>query len=273
MNNAHTNDDLSAYYDDQLPPDRHVEAVKHATECPECAAELEAYAKLSQMVAASDLPSPPESLWSNIEQQLAVEQRKRRFRLPVGQHHQLSRWLLIAASLLLVAGLGATAVIVWHKARVPRNIVDLSDYLNLFEKDPDQAIKLLAMKYHGRPIVLTRTKTNDREIAALIKELPDNYSIKDAVVLKMPGCTCVHCTCGSTHEDTVAILAQDKSRPVQFGKRPVIHTRCGGTNCQVVQVGSRLAVTWQQGNHKITVIGIRNLDEIEKLIAEIKRKS
>lgn len=274
MNCSDSQKRLSDYYDDQLPRQQRDEMALHVDQCETCLAELDDFARLSRQVADGKTPAPPAAIWENIQSALRAEQSAQVIKpRPSQVWRRAYRWVAIAACLLIAAGLGSVGWTTWHKSRDARHAVDLGRYLDLFEQNPDEALKLLVAKYDGKPIALTTETTDHGTVAQVVRHLPSDYSLNDAHILKMPGCNCVHCTCRAADGETLAVLEHAPNQVVTFGKRPVIQTRCDGTNCKIVRVGDRLAVSWQQNNRCITVIGVRNLEEVEQLIARMNPKA
>ena len=83
----------------------------------------------------------------------------------------------------------------------------------------------------------------------------------------MPCCTCVQSLCKRTDGTTVAIFEHDNAQPDWFGRRQTNTIDCAGQCCTLVRVDSQLAATWQFGQRHITVIGARDVTEIDKLAA------
>lgn len=94
---------ISRLIDRELTPVEGEELAAHARECEECRAVYTAFVSLSDMLS-SDLVDPPEELGENVMAEIRRSELWKQNRKP---RRQLRRWAALAASAVLVIGLGA----------------------------------------------------------------------------------------------------------------------------------------------------------------------
>ena len=259
---------LSAYYDGELPDDKHADVKVHLDGCSECARQLAGFEKLSALATSVATPDPPSEIWEELERQLDEEpafqpvEQKRRSPLTT------PRLLTLAASLLIAVGIGWWAYQSWHAPNEHDHLaVDFDEYLELFPQDPAKAQQLLAAKYDGHPVEIEAAAEQLGYRPSVADGLPDGMTLVSTHVMKMPCCTCVGCVCERDDGSKFASFEHDDEQPVWFGDRPAVAASCCGKRCSLMQVDSDLVVGWQQGRRHITVIGARDLEEINQLVA------
>ncbi|MBR0208029.1 MAG: zf-HC2 domain-containing protein [Oscillospiraceae bacterium] len=94
---------ISRLIDREITPEEGEELAAHARECEECRAVYTAFVSLSHMLS-SELVDPPEELAENVMAEIRRSELWKQNRKP---RRQLRRWAAIAASAVLVIGLGA----------------------------------------------------------------------------------------------------------------------------------------------------------------------
>lgn len=270
MNCAEIQQRLSAYYDGELPDGVATEIAAHLRDCPSCAEELASFGKLSDLSRRLDEPLAPAHLWSEIEAKLDAAASelpevapRRGLRLP-------SRFLAIAATIAIAAGIGVLGYQSWMMWSGHQMAATFATYLNEFHQRPDQAQQFLLTSYKGRSTTLQDAEATLGYEPLVAKSLPPGYSVKDVYLLHMPCCTCAQVVCENKEGQTIAIFEHDIDQPAWSGGRPVSKCRCEGVPTSVVQVGDRLAATWQQGKRYFTVVGAGDLDEVTEFVAHFK---
>ena len=94
---------ISRLVDREITPEEGEELAAHARECEECRAVYTAFVSLSEMLSG-DLVDPPEELSENVMAEIRRSELWKQNRKP---RRRLRRWAAIAASAVLVIGLGA----------------------------------------------------------------------------------------------------------------------------------------------------------------------
>lgn len=100
---AYYQDLISRLIDREITPEEGEELAAHARECEECRAVYTAFVSLSEMLSG-DLVDPPEELSENVMAEIRRSELWKQNRKP---RRRLRRWAAIAASAVLVIGLGA----------------------------------------------------------------------------------------------------------------------------------------------------------------------
>ncbi len=262
---------LSAYYDDELLSDKRTAVAEHLAGCHDCAGELQEFGLLSAMTEGLAQPEPPAHLWEQIAQQMDVEARDvsprttrpgwrgwtRRPAVRVG--------LAAAAAILIVVG--------WfgYDAWVDRGHQDFEavfgQYLEQLRHDPTGAQQILLARYEGQAVDAGQAVTAAGYRPVVADGMPAGYSVEATYVMKMPCCTCVQCFCKRSDGSIIAVFEHDDEDPGWFGGRPVRQAVCGGKPCRIVDLDQRLAATWRRGDRHVTVVGVRDTTEVDRLVA------
>jgi len=270
MNCSEVHDLLSDYYDNELSDDLR-EAVRfHLKTCTHCAGEIGAFEKISQLAGNLSNPVPPSELWGELETRLQNELKPMsRIVEQPGSRTPLKRipkysLLLVATTLLLVIGvcylyheqtshLHSSSVFIQYVAAFVHNPdsaqqILLKNYQNDFVS-PEQAVKLLGYE------------------PAIVRSLPAGYEMQASYVMKMPCCTCLQTICKRKDGSSLVIFEHDDETPEWFEGQSKINTSCNGEKCCLVNLEQRIAASWKHDKRHVTVIGIRDVSEVNELIA------
>jgi hypothetical protein len=69
----------------------------------------------------------------------------------------------------------------------------------------------------------------------------------------------------------VAIFEHEDDPEQWFGDRPMIRCRCHGQSAELVQVhGQQLAASWQHNSRRITLVGADSIEEVARIMDELK---
>lgn len=260
---------MSAYFDGELPSQEQEAVAKHLKNCSVCAAELAAFGNLSDMAADLSRLEPPPEVWEEVAGGLSAESEQ----VPVepktvGTWRNVSpRALAVAASILVVAAswFGYTH---WSGHHHDAFTAEFGEYLDKFHQDPVEAQEYLLGTYDGKP-------TDPNDVIKLVgyrpavaDGVPPGYSVGPTYVMKMPCCTCVQCLCQREDGSTIVVFEHDDDEGHEwFGDRPESKKKCSGKQCSLVQLNDKVAATWKRNGRHITVVGIRDDDEISELVA------
>ena len=261
---------LSAFHDGELTPDLQTAVSEHVKGCEQCAARLAEIRELSRMSA--DMPSPPvpTDIWPQLEEKLAADVPAQRTNLV----HLIRRrhlWIGLSTAALVVVAV-STAAIVWLRQADDGHghvAVSFDRYLEEFERNPVAAQQVLLSSYEGRAVTYDEAATKVRYQPMTPERLPNGLSRKAIYLLRMPCCLCVQAI--YQHEDgqTLAVFEHVDDQPIWFGKRPMIHARCNGTPCSLVQVDDRLAASWKRKGRYVTMIGADDVQQVAELMASL----
>jgi anti-sigma factor RsiW len=270
MNCLEVQELLSAYYDGELADDRRSSVDEHLTRCSECARELAGFEKLAAMANTLGTPVPPEHIWSQLEQQLdnestdpqpvvATNEQLRSLSFPA------PRLFALAASVLVAVGVGWITYTSWfesesdHHDDHDRFAVDLRHYLEEFSHDPDAAQQILLTNYNNHLVGPEQAIKRVGYRPAVAVGLPEGYALESTHVMKTPCCTCLHSICTRRDGSKLAIFEHDDEC-------------CDDEQCCLINLDDPIAVAWKRGTRRIMLIGVRDSDEVEQMVAQLDWK-
>ena len=273
MNCPQVRELLSAYFDGELADDLRLHLSTHLDECPDCRSELAGFKSLSTMADGLSDPPPPAGVWSEIERQLDRPVPAKSVDTPWYRSSRAVWLATLAATVLLAGGIG------WYALRTQLGhgeqshaTADFADYLNEFQRDPHAAQQMLLANYDGQAMDPAQVihEVGFRPVVA--EGLPEEYAIQSTNVVKMPCCTCVQTVCRRSDGSTLAIFEHDDDHSKWFDNRPGITANCCGTQCCLIELDDHLAASWKRGQRNITLIGVQDVSEVNKLVAWMDTK-
>jgi predicted anti-sigma-YlaC factor YlaD len=276
MNCVEVKDLLSHYHDGELSPDDRERVAAHLENCTGCSSELARFRELTGMMQRMPAPVPSALGWDQFEAQLAdnatveVAKRVKQFKQPTR-----SRWLsfqgvrpLIAVAALLLVAVGWFAVETWFgNASHDLLAADIRQYVEEFERDPQAAQRELLAKYKGESVGLAEAVRQVSYQPAAARGLPPAYSVDSMHVLRMPCCDCLQTVCQRGDGSKFVIFEYGEEHPTSVAERPSGMAHCRGENCCLVQINDQFAMSWKQGERHISVVGVRDEDEMNQLAA------
>jgi len=274
MNCPETQELLSAYYDDELTDDVRTRVSEHLDRCSECAKQLAEFEHLSALAVSCSTPTPPTHLWDQLEKHLDRQSTAQPARFAQGWLSPVSRRLVLAAAVLIATGVGWFAYQKWfvHDEH-PSMTAVFGRYLEQFRHDPDAAQQVLLATYEGQIVDTDQAIRQVGYRPAVADGLPGGYTVRSTCVMKMPCCTCVQSLCQRKDGTKLAIFEHnDKETTQWFGDRPKITARCDDTECCLVEMGDQIAASWKRGARHITVVGARDIGEVDRIVAWMDRK-
>lgn len=281
---------LSAYFDRELPTDARQAMAEHLGHCSECAAQLTGFQRLSSMTADLSAPEPPD-MWADLEQQLDTETADQKGASLVSSHSRdgddlssaspkrgwRSLWMTwpnvatqLAALVLLAIGVGYLVVRNWpHHTHGEETTVSLEAYLDAFQKDPSKAQDLLLTSYAAQQIDPGVT-TSELPYRPAVDDLPPEYTLHAAYFIEMPCCKCVQAVCHRSDGSVLSIFEHEKEQAFGYGQCTCTDMQCDGKSMCMIARDERLAAArWEKDGRYITVIGARDIDEIELLMSHM----
>jgi hypothetical protein len=258
---------LSAYYDGELPRDQREAIAEHVAHCFVCSEQLAALRRLTTLAQQSPAAEPPRDLTERVLRAVGGERMEIAGRQRTARRH-----------LALAGGLAAVAVVlglgVWqfwpHDDHDHFAMVEAFDeFLNDFAQNKGEATNVLVKRFGGKPI--------DAAAAARVLKRPtltpdviQEHQVASRHVVKMPCCDCVQTVYSRSGKSSLVVFEHEKEQRDWFGMRPCIRAQCSQRNCCLIQLSSGLAASWQANNHYVTVIGVRDISELEMLIDALK---
>ena len=156
----------------------------------------------------------------------------------------------------------------WHAHDAEHRLaVVFGEYLEEFQRDPKAAQAILLANYEGHAVDAEQAVHMVGYRPAVADGMPEGYSVGETYVTKMPCCTCVQCLCRRSDGTAIAIFEHNDEETDWFGERPKSEATCNGTRYSLVEVGDEIAATWRRGGRHITVVGVHDRAEVERLVA------
>ncbi len=270
MNCSEVHDQLSAYFDGELPVEVESQIASHLEECSACAQELAIYDKLSGLSASLEDPPVPVAMWEQLESEFDRKQEPiARPVSPAVRELRFSRKLWTIVALFLVAtGLSFFAYREWFSHGEHDHLaINFEHYLEEFDENPHAAQQILMTKYAGQRTTIEKAAQVLKYEPVIAKGLPSGCTLESVYLLDMPCCQCAQAVCKCHGDQHIAVFEHNLDQPVWFGDRPVVNCLCHGKETSVIQVNDRLAATWKEGNRFITIIGARDLEEVTRFVA------
>ncbi|MDZ4784416.1 MAG: anti-sigma factor [Planctomycetia bacterium] len=140
-------------------------------------------------------------------------------------------------------------------------------FLVEFAKSPSQAEAVLSTMYEGQPVTATKAERLLNYRPAIYRGLPPDYSLNSAYVMKMPCCTCFQANLASNDGGGIAVFEHNGEQDEWFGVRPSTEVLCRGMPTRLVQIDSYLAASCPCGPRYLTIVGAKNVEEVERLLA------
>ena len=271
---------LSEFYDGELESARAIETKEHLANCEACSVLLAEFKQLSKLVKKQSDGSEIDSDWETICTGLNAVSHSPTVAISVDSETRRSTvgsvsWLAIAATLLLVAAGGWWAVNV-NFASDPHHqfAMEFGQYLEQFERDPILAQEYLMQRYSGKPWADAQSQDALGYAPAITQGLPDGFTPVSTVVLNMPCCTCVQTVCQRSDGSFVVLFEHDDDETNEwFGDRPMRMETCNDKACQLVKLDENIGATWQRDSRFITMIAVRDKEEVERFVTWLDNSS
>jgi hypothetical protein len=256
---------LSAFHDGELTLKQRQLVSDHVESCLGCSQKLESLQRLSDLVDSVPTPEAPITLLGRIEQTLET---------PRVASHSLSKRRL-AAVLCAAAVLVAVCIIGWQLQKGPAHTHEemahvFGEFLISFERGLSNTDQLLAQRYQGVLVdEAGATAALKRKTVARPVVLSGNH-VSKRFLLKMPCCDCVQTIYSREGTTSFVLLEHENEQFEWFQNRPMIRAACHGKACCMVQLESSLAASWPVDGGFVTVVGVRDVTELEKLVEQLQ---
>ena len=290
---------LSAYFDDELPPALTEEIRSHLEGCASCHAEIESFECLRSLVWGDELSELQPPSWSAVAARLYETQRT--IELPERSENGGRKSSGFNDLLVIVASIAASILILaWtqrpnvHSPQVAQSgqsrhamhlasaaEINFQDAVSLQREDTSVAMRSLSNKYRGKTATIGEVERDLGYKPFVEATLTGGTKLVSTQLLTMPDCLCAEseCTCGPGECNCVAsvcerpdgstflVVEQCRGQNVNFGDLPVQLVRRGKHELQVSQSDQGFAVTWKADRSRVTAFGLRDLDEMDQLLA------
>lgn len=257
---------LSPLHDGELTADLKESVEEHLRECSACATVRADIAAISDLARQDSTPEAPDHLWPIIESSLEAEAEKSTLTvegMPPVARPQWGR-LTVAIALLFTAAL----VFVFQPDVEDEEhlVVNFDQFLTAFPESAEKAQDVLLTNYPSELTDLGDATAQIKYRPAIANKLPDGYTLDSLYLVRMPCCLCVEALCTTPDGQRLAILEHEIDQPVWFGDRPAERRECNGRLARLVRFSDRYAATWQSEDRFVTIIGIRDEEELAQLM-------
>jgi len=273
MNCSQIQNLLSDYYDHELSGEINQETESHLKSCESCVQSLAAFESLTQLAGNLSEPVSPAGMWNELELRLQEdEDQADQIVSPVVAYSRFGllkkiSLLIVAATVLFSVSIGYLNQPINEQHAHHKSSAVFKQYLTAFAHNPDSAQQILLKNYQNDLV-------NPHQAIKLLgyqpvvaTSLPAGYKIEASYVIKMPCCTCSQTICRRKDGSQIVIFEHDDEAPQWFEGQPKKNMTCNGKTCCLVNLDSQMAASWQHGKRYITVIGIHDEQEVDKLIA------
>lgn len=271
MNCSEVLDLLSPLHDGELSAELTESVEQHIRGCSECTAVRADFGAMSTLARQQPDPNPPEGLWKRIEAALDAEDRHKPTVAPaVATIKSPSRlqWGRLAVAVVLLIAVAGTFVLM-QPGHDEHLAVNFDRYLAAFPESPEQAQQFLHASYPSQQVDVDEATVQVKYRPAVANALPEGYTLDSVHLIRMPCCLCVEALCTAPDGTRLAVLEHAIDQPVWFGDRPSEQCNCKGRDTRLVRFDGRLAATWKSDKRHVTIIGIRNEDELSQLMQHL----
>lgn len=262
---------LSPLHDGELSADLRGSVEEHLRECSTCAAARVEFESMSSLVGRQSEPDPPADLWQQIE--TALDSDSETSSTPAttvvapGQRRRQRVLLAVALALFAVAGVSIYLQLLGGNHHNEHLAVNFDDFLNEFPQSAERAQDLLHANYPAETVDIEQAMMAVKYRPAIANDLPDGYTLDSIHLVRMPCCLCVESLCTAPDGARLAVLEHAIDQPVWFGERPTDSCTCNGREARLVRFAGRLAATWKSKQGYLTVIGIRDEEQLAEFMA------
>ena len=260
---------LSLFHDGELAPEERRLVAEHIASCASCSQQLESIRRISNLVDTTPVPDVPDTLLARIERSL-ISHGRIAARSGFSLRSRSAVAILTASVAIVLVGL-----LVWRFAPGPSHgheemVQVFGEFLDAYEQGQTSAVEVLPRKYQGTLVnEAAATSALKRETIARPVVLANHQATK-RYLLKMPCCECVQTIYSCNSKTSFVLFEHEKEQAEWFDARPMIRAECRGKACCVIQLKVGVAATWPVDGGFVTVVGVRDVEELGSLVDELK---
>jgi hypothetical protein len=139
-------------------------------------------------------------------------------------------------------------------------------FLETFHASPETSDDFLARLFHGQLVETTTAEMFLRYRPAIARGVPKGYSVSSAYVVKMPCCTCLQVNLKDEDGRRLVLFEHDSVEKEWFEGRPTITALSQAGPTQLTQVEESLAASCGLERRRLTLVGARDLSEVDELL-------
>jgi len=178
------------------------------------------------------------------------------------------------AALLTTAAALFAGLMIWQFASPPddhREMVRVfGEFLAAYEGSRPDAEEMLAQKYDGKLVTEREATIALKRKTVARPAVFANHQVAKRYLLKMPCCDCVQTIYARDGMTSFVLFEHEKEQSEWFDARPMIRAECRGKVCCLVQLKEGLAATWHVDGGFVTVVGVRDIAELDGLVDELQ---
>lgn len=272
-NNHIAAEQLSAFFDGELPPGEATVVERHVAECAECLRELSAMEQTRRAVQMLPTPSASDALWGRIEDALPKKARViPLFARPV-------QWWAVAAAVLVAVAIGA--LVANPFGLVPEAGPLASHHEEAASFGFDYGLYLAALTEPGRmeqfearynpkraslqeALAAVGTPVDEAALAAV----PEGFELKSVHVLTSASTKSMQATYRHKGSE-ITVFRQPKGYPIQFANYQLEPAVIGGKRCLMAHDGKYCAITIATEEAQYVIIGHRDDVMVAQLLDEV----
>lgn len=259
---------LSAYYDGELALDQRALVNSHLADCPSCAEELRSFEWLSGLTQRLPEPEGISGPWvASAAKPKTLPGR----RIPWVGAEAWPSWVAMAAAVLLIAGAWWGVGMRDHSLFHGRP-TDLAAFLTAMDSDPQSAQQSLLSRFDARLVSLDVASQALGYRPAAAEGLPSGWEVSETYLLDMPCCTCAQVICTKSEGRSVSVFEHEAERAIVFKGEPERKCVCHGEPTTVAGSEGALAATWKRDKRYVTLVGAKDLDEVEAFVGSLMKK-
>ena len=271
---------LSIYHDGELDSEQRARLEVHLEGCAHCSTELAEIRRISTATRSVISPKPGPELWQRISASLqdgrppiqqpsgAMVSNVVRDELP-RRRRLLRRPVIAVLSISVVLLVGLTIAWSFLLGRHGQHAHDpLEQYVQQFSSEPVLAQRSLLKKYSGRLVAAEEAIRLVGYRPSNIKPPPQGYTRDSLYVLDMPCCKCIQAVWQRSDGTCVAIFEHSAGIEDRFKGYSSVRVACGGKSCRLIGIDNQFAASWKLDQRIVTVIGLRDTDELATIVAE-----
>jgi hypothetical protein len=259
---------MSAYFDGELLSAERTAVDRHLEECDVCAHVLAEFRSLSTLSQSLRNAEAKPSLRSFDALELAGKGKS------IGHVRRTVTVAAACASLVLMG----VAIAAWQFGFLSMHGSHESEtaavraYLREFPSDPSRAQQKLMSAYAGKEVTVGEAARQFKH-SLIAAKAPPGYRIATTTVFEFPCCRCIQTVFAREGGSPVVVLEHTTEQSVWFADRPTIDAVCDGVSCRIVQLDGMLASTWRLPSHQVTLIGLKDLAELNIWITFLNDQS
>ena len=281
MRHAIVRKNLSAYLDNELPPEKLQEIAVHLEGCDTCATRLQQIQEGKAVTAYFESPQwhGEEEVRNNIQHSRAsifekATEESRVSRITFSRRFVGARPAFAVAILALLAIANATVYFKSGKLQyqqvqidwIPSYAFDFGLYLDALVQG--EATTDFDKRYESEISTYERAGSNLPFKLASFTGLPETFKLREVRLLKSACCRSVQFVC-QKNKKCVIIFQQPSGHPLMFGNYRLERLQIAGRSCHRVKAGGWTALNWEGMESQFVAVGKLNEADLVAIVQAV----